>query len=61
MKTLSEQQLHNRLQKYYKKHFGDCDTDGWHNNPAINEWEFERCGDIIHLVCDMQTGKVSEK
>lgn len=58
---LTEKQLHNRLDKYYKEHFGERDTDDWYVNPAINKWKFERDGKIIILVCDMQTGKVTEK
>lgn len=61
MKTLTEKQLHTRLNKYYKKHYGECDTDGWYVNPAPNTWKFERDGKTIVLVCDMQTGEVKEK
>ena len=60
MKTLTEKQMHTRLDKYYKKHFGERDTDGWYVNPALNKWKFERDGKIITLVCDMQTGEVKE-
>ena len=61
MKTLTEKQIHNRLDKYYKEHFGERDTDEWAVNPAINRWKFVRDGKIISLVCDIQTGKVFEK
>lgn len=61
MKTLSEKQLHNRLNKYYLKHFGENDNDSFYVNPAINKWRFERDGKIIILECDMQTGEVMEK
>jgi hypothetical protein len=60
MKSLTEKQLHNRLDKYYKKHFGERDTDEWYVNPAPNRWKFERDGKTINLVCDMQTGEVKE-
>lgn len=60
-KNLTEKQLHNRLDKYYKENYGELDTDDWYVNPAINKWKFERDGKIIILVCDMQTGKVTEK
>lgn len=61
MKTLTEKQLDNRLKKYYLKHYGELDTDEWYVNPAINKWKFERDGKIVVLVCDMQTGEVTEK
>ena len=61
MKTLSEKQINNRLEKYYQEHFGELDTDEWHNNPASNEWKFERDCKVIHLICDANTGKVVEK
>ena len=61
MKDLTEKQLHTRLDKYYKKHFGERDTDEWYVNPADNEWKFERDGKTIILVCDKQTGEVTEK
>ena len=60
MKALTEKQLHNRLNKYYKKHFGERDTDEWYVNPAPNKWRFERNGREINLECDMKTGEVKE-
>lgn len=60
MKTLTEKQLFNRLNKYYKKHYGELDTDEWYVNPADNIWKFKRDNKIIILVCDMQTGEVKE-
>ena len=61
MKTLTEKQLFNRLNKYYKKHYGELDTDEWYVNPADNVWKFKRDNKTIILVCDMQTGEVKEK
>lgn len=60
VKTLTEKQMHTRLDKYYKKYFGERDTDEWAVNPAPNKWKFIRDGKIINLVCDMQTGEVFE-
>ena len=60
MKPLTEKQLHTRLNKYYLKHYGERDDDGFYVNPAPNKWKFERDGKIIILVCDMQTGEVKE-
>lgn len=61
MKALTEKQLNNRLNKYYLKHFGENDTDGFYPNPAPNKWKFERNGKIIILVCDEYSGKIEEK
>ena len=60
MKALTEKQMYTRLDKYYKKHFGERDTDEWYVNPAPNRWKFERDGKVITLVCDMQTGEIKE-
>ena len=60
-KILTEKQFHSRLNKYYKEHYGERYTDDWYVNPAINKWKFERDGKIVILVCDMETGEVTEK
>lgn len=61
MKTLTEKQLQSRLNKYYKKHYGESDFDEWYVNPAPNVWKFVRDGKIIVLEADVKTGKVIEK
>ena len=61
MKTLTEKQLNNKLNKYYLKHYGKNEADEFYVNPAINKWKFVRDGKNIILVCDMQTGEVTEK
>ena len=61
MKALTEKQLHNRLDKYYKKVYGENDFDEWYVNPAPNIWKFERDGEIIILEADIYTGKVVER
>ena len=61
MKTLTEKQLFNRLNKYYKKQYGELDTDEWYVNPKDNIWKFKRDNKIIILECDMQTGAITEK
>lgn len=60
-KVLTEKQLFNRLNKYYKKHYGELDTDEWFVNPADNIWKFIRNGKTIVLVCDIYTGEVHEE
>jgi len=59
-KILTEKQCHNRLEKYYKKYYGELDTDEWSVNPAVNVWRFVRDGKIITLKCHMLTGEVTE-
>ena len=61
MEALTEKQLHNRLNKYYKANYGESYDDEWHVNPAPNVWKFERDGQIIILVADIYTGKVTEE
>lgn len=58
MKALTEKQLHTKLNNYYKKHYGERDTDEWYVNPAPNIWKFNRDGKTIILECDNFTGKV---
>lgn len=61
MKALTEKQCNTKLNNYYKKHYGENDTDEFYVNPAPNKWKFKRDEKIIILVCDMQTGKIEEK
>lgn len=61
MKTLTEKQMHTRLNNYYKEHYGENDYDEWYVNPADNSWKFKRDNEIIILVCDVHTGKVTEE
>lgn len=60
MKSLTERQLHTRLNNYYKAHYGERDTDEWYVNPADNMWKLKRDGKIIIFECDKETGKVTE-
>lgn len=61
MKTLTEKQMHTRLNNYYKAHYGENDYDEWYVNPTDNSWKFKRDNKIIILVCDVHTGKVTEE
>lgn len=61
MKTLTEKQLHNKLNKYYKQHYGELDTDEWYINPAPNIWKFNRDGKTIILEYNLETGKILER
>jgi len=57
---LTEKQIHNRLDKYYKKYYGEEYTDEWYINPNQYTWKFERDGKTITLIYDEKTGKVYE-
>ena len=59
-KILTEEQMHNYLDKYYNERFGERDTDNWYVNPAKNVWLFVRDGEIITLKCHILTGEVTE-
>ena len=61
MKTLTDKQLHNKLNKYYKEHYGESDTDEWYVNPKENIWKFIRNNKIITLECDIYTGEITTK
>ena len=61
MKTLTEKQLNSKLNKYYKQHYGERDTDEWYVNPAPNIWKFIRDRKTIILECDKETGKIFER
>ena len=61
MKQLTEKQLHTRLNKYYKKHYGERDTDEWYVNPDDNIWKFIRDGKTIILTCNKETGEITEQ
>lgn len=58
-RELTEKQLHSRLNKYYKEHFGELDTDEWYVNPAPNIWKFNRDGKTIILTYNAETEKVT--
>ena len=60
-KLLTDKQLHSRLNKYYKKHFGELDTDEWYVNPANNVWKFKRGKQTIILKCHIVTGEVTKE
>ena len=59
--NLTEKQISNRLDNYYKEYYGERDTDEWYVNPDINIWKFERNGKTIVLECNKETGRVTER
>lgn len=58
---LSEEKIQTILRNYYKKNFGERDTDNWYVNPATNVWLFSRDGKLITLHCHPFNGEVKHK
>ena len=58
---LTEKQIQNRLNKYYKEKYGERDTDEWYVNPAPNKWRFIRDGKTINLTYNIETNKIIEE
>ena len=52
-RTLTKQQIHTKLNNYYKENYGELDTDEWYVNPSDNVWKFIRDGKHIILACDV--------
>ena len=59
MKQLTEKQIHNKLNKYYKQYYGDKDTDEWYVNPNPYTWKFIRNGRTIILKYNIETDKIT--
>ena len=60
--SIFDKELYNRnLYEYYIKHYGERDTDEWHEQPAVNVWMFSRDGKTIVLKSHILTGEVTEK
>ena len=60
MKILKNEELDTRLEEYYKEHYGEMDSDIWHEQPAANVWVFQRGKKIITLKSHILTGDVTE-
>ena len=60
-RNLTEKQIHTKLNNYYKKHFGERDTDEWYVNPKPNIWKFIRDGETIILEYDNLTEEIIER
>lgn len=61
MSLSKETIIHNKLNKYYKKHYGERYTDEWYVNPDINIWKFKRDGKIIYLEYNISTGEITAR
>lgn len=61
MEFLDKEMYNTNLYKYYKEHYGERDTDEWHEPPAVNVWWFVRDGELITLTSHIFTGEVTAR
>ncbi len=57
---LSKEKLNQCLYEYYKEHYGECESDVWYEQPAVNVWVFGRDDKVITLQSHMLSGEVTE-
>ena len=57
---LTKEKLNESLAEFYKKRYGERDTDIWYEQPAVNVWVFGRDDKIITLKSHILTGEVEE-
>lgn len=57
---LTKEKLNESLTEFYKKRYGERDTDIWYEQPAVNVWVFGRDNKIITLKSHILTGEVEE-
>jgi len=60
MNILTKDELNKKLYEYYINHYGEKDTDIWHEQPAVNVWVFKRDDKFISLKAHILTGEVEE-
>ena len=60
MGILKAQEFDKKLLEYYKKYYGEKNTDIWYEQPAVNVWVFGRDDKIISLKSHVLTGEVEE-
>ena len=55
---LTDEKIQAIFMDYYKKNFGERDTDNWYENPATNVRLFSRDGKLVTLHCHPFNGEV---
>lgn len=60
MSIFDKEKYTKNLYEYYKKNYGERDTDILYEQPAVNVWVFGRDGKIINLISHIITGGVTE-
>ncbi len=60
-KILSKEQFDKNIYDYYVANYGECESDIWHERPAVNVQVFERDNKIIAIKSHMLTGEIEVK
>lgn len=58
---LTKEQFDENIYTYYAKHYGVCEADIWHEQPAVNVRVFERNNKIIAIKSHMLNGEIEVK
>lgn len=58
---LSKAQFDEAIFGYYAEHYGVCESDIWHEQPAANVRVFERNNKIIAIKAHMLNGEIEVK
>lgn len=58
---LKKEQFNRNIYNYYVEHYGERDTDIWHEQPAVNVWVFERDNKIIAMKSHILNGEIEVK
>ena len=58
---LKKEQFDKNIYDYYVKHYGERDTDIWHERPAVNVWVFERDNQVIAIKSHILNGEIEVK
>ena len=58
---LKKEQFDKNIYDYYIAHYGERDTDIWHEQPAVNVWVFERDNQVIAIKSHILNGEIEVK
>lgn len=61
MAIIDKNIISQKLETYYKEHFGDSASDIWYENPAVNVRLFERDRKLITLKLNIRDGSIEER
>ncbi len=60
-RILTKEEFNKNIRDYYLSHYGEKETDIWHDQPAVNVQVFERDGKIIAIKSHMLNGEIEVK
>ena len=60
MDFFDKEKINQSLLDFYIKKYGECESDQWFEQPAVNVVVFKRDNKIITLKCDIRTKEVTE-